>query len=190
MMLKERSRSLILASYVGCEIETEHLFVCCLLSCFKGNDEVFECIWKELSKQVEVKHYRLREEAGKPPTENLRPFFVKDANGWMDNRRIYCSFRFDKDAQKKIGRIVSDKRYLLLNKGRVDKDGTKIQHSQELNKYPHVSPEMVKSSDRVDLFDTMRYPLAKAHGCLMVIAWMAACLTSSEPRNYEFRITK
>ena len=40
----------------------------------------------------------------------------------------------------------------------------KLRHSLEANKYPYISPLKVNLEDKVDVTDTARYPLVKAHG--------------------------
>lgn len=135
-----------------------------------GKDEVFECLWNETSKQVEIKHLRTRED---PRTVVMAsPLSLSNKIGFRNNRRITCFFKKDKLVPGQNNQFLNEDRYLLLSKGRADKMGKKLIHEQEANKYPYVSPEQIKTSDKVDLSGTIRYPLVKAHACMMILGWM------------------
>lgn len=139
-----------------------------------GSDEAFECYWNDTAHQVEVKHVRIRDDGRVLVVKSENS--LKNKHGRMNDKRVSCSFRRNKEVQGQTN-FFGERKYLLLSKGRVDKNGKKIYHEQESSKYPYVSPRKVKDSDVMDLNDTLRYPLVKLHGCLMVVAWMVCAMS-------------
>jgi hypothetical protein len=141
-----------------------------------GTDEVFECAWNESESQVNIRHSRNRADK----KDNLivpASLGLHNKVGWVTNRRISCYFRRDKVVSGQ-GSLFNDRYHLLLAKGQVDKKGGKLRHTLEANKYPYVSTQKVKMSDRIDITHTARYILVKVHGCLMLIGWMMCASTA------------
>jgi hypothetical protein len=100
--------------------------------------------------------------------------------GYMSNDRIRCSFRRTinvNDDDRKFSLDDGDF-YMLMTRGDVDEKGNKKIHVLEPGKYPYVTPNKISLKKNLDLSGTCRYPLVKAHGILMVLAWMLCSCTA------------
>jgi len=147
-----------------------------------GNDDVMECVWNKTKQAVDV---RLSENRGK--SNRVLPGIQHELSQieWSHSKgRIRCQF-----IRLKRGNIFERYSHLLLAKGKVTDNGVKQRHSLETNKYPYVSPTTVQvPSSKADLSGTARYPLVKAHGCLMLIGWMMCASTALILSKYYKRM--
>lgn len=141
-----------------------------------GRDEVFECAFNKSKKKVEIRQSRNRDDR-KDNVVVSSTLGFREAEGWVNDRRIWCTFKRDKVVRDQ-GKILSEKYHLLLTKGKVDQNGVKRMHSLDANKDPYVSSEMVRFSDNVDISGTYRYFLVKFHAVFMIFAWMICSTTA------------
>lgn len=141
-----------------------------------GKDEVWECAWNESQHRVNIRR-SANTESGKNNIVPKSSVGLHNEVGYVTNRRISCYFRQNKTVSGHAG-LFSQRSHLLLAKGKVNDKGIKLRHALEPNKYPYVSTQKVAVGDRIDITHTARYALVKAHGCLMLIAWMMCASTA------------
>jgi len=138
-----------------------------------GHDSVVECVWSSESHTVQVRQsYNLNGDKTNRVIEGTRG--LSDMQGFLSNGHIKCRF----SRRKRIPNMektmfdLSESFHLLIAKGDVNVTGGKLRHNLEPYKFPLVSPVKVDFSQNVDISGRARYALVKAHGCLMIIAWM------------------
>lgn len=88
------------------------------------------------------------------------------------NSRLRCLFNFDKFTNLEHSEALrSGKWHILLGGGKAWL-GEKLPHGLGINQIPIVSVDEVSMSDLDDISGVARYPMAKAHSILMVLAWV------------------
>lgn len=159
---------------------------------FMGDDDVMECMWNKSAVLVRVS----RNDGKDTVKPSARAQTQLSRIDWSHSKgRIGCQFvrtlpfraRSDRNSDNNALSKFAD-HYLLLAKGSVAEDGGKERHSLEPGKYPYVSPSVVDLKDKDDITYTARYPLVKAHGCLMLIAWMMCASTAVLLSKYYKRM--
>jgi hypothetical protein len=147
-----------------------------------GDDHVMECAWNKEKSSVDVRLSVNRDKSNYVVTSvDLSHIEWSHSKG-----RLRCQFYRQKTYTSSV---LERQNHLLLAKGRVGENGTKLRHCLEPNKYPYISPNKVLlSGKKVDLTHTARYPLVKAHGCLMLIAWMMCASTAILLAKYYKRM--
>jgi len=140
-----------------------------------GKDAVVECVWNEKLKGVVVRpSWNAADgKSNEILSQDASVLGLSRMAGFKSNGRVKCVFRREKVVNGQDQAFnLQNSYHLLLGKGDVDEDGFKKMHSLEPNKFPMVSPSKVLASDHDDISGRARYPLVKAHGCLMLVAWM------------------
>jgi hypothetical protein len=152
-----------------------------------GHDSVIECVLNEETDIVEIRQSYNRDTLKMNEVSQQPDLGLTQMESFYGNGRIKCRFHRVK-LMKGVQSIfdLTHSYYILLAKGDADGKGNKEIHTLEPHKFPMVSPVKVTVADLVDIYGRARYPLVKAHGCLMIIAWMmSASLAIIMARYYK-----
>jgi hypothetical protein len=146
-----------------------------------GGDDVMECVWNKSKSAVDIRQSKNTDKT------NRIQYHLNDLSHveWSRSKgRLRCQFY-----RSHTTTILDKMNHLLLARGPVSDNGTKLRHCLEPNKYPFITPDKVSLvGKKVDLTHTARYPLVKAHGCLMLIAWMMCASTAILLAKYYKRM--
>uniref|UniRef100_A0A0B7BD10 Cytochrome b561 domain-containing protein n=1 Tax=Arion vulgaris TaxID=1028688 RepID=A0A0B7BD10_9EUPU len=105
--------------------------------------------------------------------KSLYPVIVAE-EGSYDNGRLRCRFKINRDLDEyhsKLKAIRGGPNHLLFAHGFAVR-GSPKRHGLSVEDLPLASAERVDFSRSHDSHDRARYSLAKAHGCLMILAWI------------------
>ncbi|XP_076440456.1 putative ferric-chelate reductase 1 [Babylonia areolata] len=147
---------------------------------YMGEDIVFACAHNSLNKPpstgVYMSHNVGKENIALDRTNRDRLKTVLSENqGSYHNGRLRCFFTVHRDMRyyfAELPHITGSSYHLLMSRGFAS-DGNLRRHGLGVNELPIASPVKVDMLDRkVSIGDRARYPLVKAHGCLMILAWV------------------
>lgn len=99
---------------------------------------------------------------------------ITNEEGSYHNGRVRCRFTVDRDIDiyyPELPRISASPYYLLMARGFANRGRLK-RHGLGVNELPIASPVKVQLSSVNNINGRARYPLVKAHGCLMILAWI------------------
>ncbi|KAK3777706.1 hypothetical protein RRG08_021816 [Elysia crispata] len=99
---------------------------------------------------------------------------VQWEEGSYQNGRLRCRFHIQRDLSdncEELKDIRGGPNHLLFFRGFASRGQVK-RHGLGVDEFPHASEDAVDFSFPGDHSGRASYPLAKAHGCLMIIAWV------------------
>ncbi|KAK7099857.1 putative ferric-chelate reductase 1 [Littorina saxatilis] len=144
---------------------------------YMGSDTVFACAHDSSDESTRV-HLSYNEGNRNIPLdrENLRfgERAIMNEEGSYHNGRLRCRFTVDRDLDRiypELSYISGSPYHLLMSRGFANR-GVLRRHGLGVNELPIASPSMVDLNDYSNIGDRARYPLVKAHGCLMILAWI------------------
>ncbi|KAL5016941.1 hypothetical protein ScPMuIL_006530 [Solemya velum] len=138
-----------------------------------GNDFVFECVHDEKTGHVGVYQSVNSENKHNKRLQNPKTGILKE-EGQYRNGRIRCRFTREKypDDAMSTAFPLNKPYHLMVGKGYAHR-GKMLRHGLAVGELPIVSPEPVSlHSITVNIGGRARYPLVKAHACLMILAWI------------------
>ncbi|XP_071119477.1 putative ferric-chelate reductase 1 [Haliotis cracherodii] len=143
---------------------------------YMGDDMVMDCVHNSENHQTKVSlSYN---EPGKKQNRNLPEYLTNKAlvfqEGSHFNGRIRCRFqirKYNKDSTGRVVALTGNKWHIILARGNAVQ-GNKLRHGLLEHQLPVVSPYKVSLQTIPDVHDRARYPLVKAHGCLMLFAFV------------------
>ncbi|GFR58725.1 ferric-chelate reductase 1 [Elysia marginata] len=99
---------------------------------------------------------------------------VLKEEGSYQNGRLRCRFEIQRDLSDQCSALMDIRggpKHLLFFRGFASRGQVK-RHGLGVDEFPHASEDPVDFSYLEDHSGRASYPLAKAHGCLMIIAWV------------------
>ncbi|KAJ8306229.1 hypothetical protein KUTeg_016774 [Tegillarca granosa] len=144
-----------------------------------GGDRVFECIHDSRTHQTKVIQAISEGHSTTPLPDPMEG--ISNAEGQYWRGRIRCRFDVIPTANTK-DYPLDGLHYIILSRGNTEKDMVVIlsaktePHRYGVGEIPVATPEKVDlSSTSVNIDGFARYPLVKAHACLMVVAFIFFC---------------
>lgn len=155
---------------------------------YMGDDTVFVCAHNSATDQTGLYiHYN----EGDPTRSTLIPrddskYYSNDGcdssvyskirkeEGSYRNGRLRCRFEIQRDLSERCNKLMDIRggpKHLLFFRGFASK-GQVERHGLDVEDFHHASEDAVLFSESGDHSGRASYPLAKAHGCLMIIAWV------------------
>ncbi|XP_025109765.1 putative ferric-chelate reductase 1 [Pomacea canaliculata] len=105
---------------------------------------------------------------------NIRKQVITNEEGSNHNGRVRCRFTVDREIDyyyPQLTHIGGQHYHLLLARGEAIR-GTMKRHGLGVNEIPVSSPGKIDFFSVDNINGRARYPLVKAHGCLMILAWV------------------
>lgn len=156
---------------------------------YMGDDTVFTCAHNSLKERTEVFFsYNTKD----PKKNNPIPKYITSSSsnyvasdkqvydglieeeGSFENGRLRCRFRVKRDldlTEPQLRSLRGGPAHLLFAHGFAVRGSPKM-HGMSVEELPFASAEPVDFSRISNYHGRARYPLAKAHGCLMILAWV------------------
>ncbi|KAL3869822.1 hypothetical protein ACJMK2_042455 [Sinanodonta woodiana] len=137
-----------------------------------GSDSVIECVILDASGTSSGVFLSYNADTGKSNSRNDDPKMgiISSSSSIVDGV-FTCSLSRNISINDPKVFNLNDDYYLLFANGRMS-GGLKMPHSKD--PLPGVSPKKVDFQTKIDLSRNAKFPLVKAHGCLMVFAWVFA----------------
>lgn len=146
---------------------------------YMGEDIVFACV-NDGSQEVDATRVYLSYNVGHKnyPLDRKDLLHFRSAisgeEGSYHNGRLRCRFTIDRDIDllyPELSRVGDANYHLLMGRGFASR-GVLHRHGLGVNELPIASPKKVNFNQYDNIGDRARYPLVKAHGCLMILAWV------------------
>ncbi|KAH9509737.1 hypothetical protein Btru_044379 [Bulinus truncatus] len=156
---------------------------------YMGDDTVFTCAHNSANEKTEIfLSYNTEDPKTNNPIlkyplsyqqENLlqgrHTYDVLDSEeGSYGNGRLRCRFRIKRDLDQTYPELRSLRggpAHLLFAHGFASR-GSPKRHGLSVEELPMASAQKVDFTRLSNYYGRARYPLAKAHGCLMILAWV------------------
>ncbi|XP_012934550.1 putative ferric-chelate reductase 1 [Aplysia californica] len=154
---------------------------------YMGGDTVFTCAHNSATESTEVylsynqddpkKNVpvpKYEEDAPSYSSRRSKYGFLLEEKGSYENARLRCKFTVRRDLDQYYDELKSLRggpQHLLFAHG-FAKKGSPSRHGLSVEELPLASASRVDIASTGDYNDRARYSLAKAHGCLMILAWV------------------
>ncbi|XP_029641557.1 putative ferric-chelate reductase 1 [Octopus sinensis] len=148
---------------------------------YEGDDYAFDCIEDFKHGVVSVSLSYIRGVNDIVELDEPKKGIVFETGSHYNNR-LRCLFRIQKSAGNKHDYMLKEGKWHVLLGGGKAWDGKKTEHGLGIGRVPIVSVEEVDMSETDDISGISRYPIAKTHVILMILAWIVCapigCLMS------------
>ncbi|XP_059177602.1 putative ferric-chelate reductase 1 homolog isoform X2 [Physella acuta] len=149
---------------------------------YMGDDTVMTCAHNSANDKTEMfLSYNKQDPKSNHPIEKyvgdsqkLSYSVLLNEEGSYDNGRLRCRFNITRDLdrlRKELRPLRGGPVHLLFSRGFATR-GSPNRHGLSVEELPLASAQKVDLSRMSNYFGRARYPLAKAHGCLMILAWV------------------
>ncbi|XP_074640618.1 ferric-chelate reductase 1-like [Tubulanus polymorphus] len=144
-----------------------------------GDDSVIQCAFVSSNSRVVISNsYNEKNlKANRPIPVPYKQGGLTGMQGYYNNGRLSCRFRRNKvvTGGPSAQLFAIDKPYyLFVARGAVTPDGYLVKHNTSPGMYPLISPKKVDMVGNNMLYSyvPVRNNLVKAHGCMMIVAWI------------------
>ncbi|KAK7495836.1 hypothetical protein BaRGS_00012826, partial [Batillaria attramentaria] len=144
---------------------------------YMGSDIVFACAHESVEDTTRI-YLSYNEENSNiriDDTDSVRRRnVITEEEGSYHNGRLRCRFTVERDLDiyyDEIPPISGSPYHLLMARGFANKGNLK-RHGLGVNELPIASPMTIDFASVRNIGGRASYPLVKAHGCLMILAWI------------------